>query len=149
MFKIGTHIYKELKNSNIIISELESKERSDLLTKIRMKYINNTKKGIFMWEKFVDSIELNDCMGWSYIREFVGNNKCIMFFNQDEEKKMFIVLSGSDLLYILSETCGFEFYITNIDCDYLICFNHHNTLFGCGDAKKWIEKLLIKNNKNT
>ncbi len=55
---------------------------------------------------------------------------------------MFIISSGDDLNYILSETCGYEFYITNFICSYLICYNHHDVLIGCGQAEKWIEKLV-------
>lgn len=44
------------------------------------------------------------------------------------EKEMFLIQSGTDLDYILSETYGFEFYITNKQCSYLLCFNHHNIL---------------------
>lgn len=36
---------------------------------------------------------------------------------------------------------GFEFYITNFETEYVICFNHHDCLLGCGTAKKWVESL--------
>ena len=34
-----------------------------------------------------------------------------------------------------------EFYITDRDQSYVICFNHHDVLYGCGAAKEWVEKL--------
>ncbi len=141
MFKISTHICNELKDSEVIVKKLEMNERREILDSILKKYINTHQKGIWLWEKFIHYEALNDDMAWSYIKDFVKDNECIMFFNQEEEKEMFLIQSGNDLNYILSETYGFEFYITNKQCLYLLCFNHHNILYGCGIAEKWIHKL--------
>jgi len=141
MFKISTHILTELKDSKVIIKKLEVNERKEILDLILKKYININEKGVWLWEKFNHYEVLNDDMAWSYIKDFIEGNECIMFFNQEEEKEMFLIQSGDDLNYILSETYGFEFYITNKQCSYLLCFNHHNILYGCGNAERWINKL--------
>ena len=141
MFKISTHILTELKDSKVIIKKLEVNERKEILDLILKKYININVKGVWLWEKFNHYEVLNDDMAWSYIKDFIEGNECIMFFNQEEEKEMFLIQSGDDLNYILSETYGFEFYITNKQCSYLLCFNHHNILYGCGNAERWINKL--------
>lgn len=139
MFKIGTHICNELKGSKIILRRLEKDERKGILELVLNKYVDVNKKGVWLWEKFVQYEALNDDKAWSYIKDFVGKNECIIFFNQDEEKEMFICQSGDDLNYVLSETCGFEFYVTDRECSYLMCFNHHNILYGCGSAGAWIK----------
>ena len=141
MFKISNHINNELKGSKIIIKKIESKDRKEILDLILKKYIDINKKGVWLWEKFVHYEAVNDDMGWSYIKDFVKDNECIMFFNQEQEQEMFLIQSGEDLNYILSVTFGFEFYITNKQCSYLLCFNHHNILYGCGIAEKWMIKL--------
>lgn len=141
MFKISTHICNELKDSKVITTKLDMNERREILDSILKKYININQKGNWLWEKFIHYESLNDDMAWGYIKEFVKDNECIMFFNQEEEKEMFLIQSGEDLNYVLSETYGFEFYITNIQCSYLLCFNHHNILYGCGIAEKWIIEL--------
>lgn len=143
MFKISTHIYDEIKDSKIIIEKIEIKERKEILDSILKKYINNCNTGVWLWEKFVHYEALNDDMAWSYIKDFVKDNNCIMFFNQEEEEEMFLIQSGDDLHYVLSETYGFEFYITDRQCSYLLCFSHHNILYGCGTAEKWINNLSI------
>lgn len=141
MFKISTHISNELKDSKVITTKLDMDERREILDSILKKYININQKGNWLWEKFIHYESLNDDMAWGYIKEFVKDNECIMFFNQEEEKEMFLIQSGEDLNYVLSETYGFEFYITNKQCSYLLCFNHHNILYGCGIAEKWIIEL--------
>ncbi|MCI8557715.1 MAG: hypothetical protein HFI19_08125 [Lachnospiraceae bacterium] len=141
MFKIGTHICDELKNSEMKIKKLGLNERKEVLDSVLKKYIDINKKGAWIWEKFIHYKTLNDDMAWSYIKDFVKHNECVMFFNQAEEKEMFLVQSGEDLNYILSETYGFEFYITDKQYSYLLCFNHHNILYGCGVAEEWINTI--------
>ena len=52
-----------------------------------------------------------------------------MFFNEIDERKSFLLRSGNDLFAILSETYGFEFYVTNRKATYLLAFNHHDYLY--------------------
>lgn len=141
MIKISTHIYEELKDSDIQIKKIEEKERVEILNSVKKIYIDPHGKGGWLWEKFIRFEVLSDPMGWSYIESFVKNNECIMFFNQNDEKEMFLIRCGKDLNYILGETWGYEFYITDRECSYLICFNHHDVLFGCGKAEKWLKNI--------
>ena len=61
-----------------------------------------------------------------------------MFFNESDEKKSFLFKNGDDLVAVLGETYGFEFYVTNKEKSYLLVFNHHDILMACGDAKNWL-----------
>lgn len=141
MFRISDHICNVLKDSKVTLKKLELEERKKLLNLVQKKYIDSSKKGKWLWEKFFRCETLADDRAWSYIKDFVKDNECIMFFNQEDEKEMFLIQSGDDLNYILSETYGFEFYITNRECAYLLCFSHHDILHGCGTAEKWISSL--------
>lgn len=141
MFKISTHICDELRENKVMVKKLELDERREILDLILKRYINISGKSGWLWENLIHYETLTDDMAWSYIKDFVKDNECIMFFNQEEEKEMFLIQSGDDLNYVLAETYGFEFYITNKQCSYLLCFNHHNVLYGCGTAAEWINKL--------
>lgn len=141
MIKISAHICDELKDSKVKIKKIGIEERNEILDSIFNKYINVSRKDVCLWEKLIHYEALQDAQAWSYIKDFVEDNNCIMFFNQEEEKEMFLIQSGEDLNYTLSETYGFEFYITNKQCSYLLCFNDHDILYGCGIAEKWIKKM--------
>lgn len=141
VFKISAHIYSELKDNKIVLKKLEVNEREKIVDSIKKKYIDSSLRGSWLWERFIQYAALSDDMAWNYIKDFVKNSECIMFFNQEEEKEMFYIQSGNDLNYLLSETYGFEFYITDKKCSYLLCFSHHNILYGCGSAEKWINDI--------
>ena len=134
-------ISNEILDSRIKVQELDLETIENIKRLIREKYLDEDKKSIWIWERLEEYESLADNNGWAYIKEFVSDNSCIMFFNQDDERKMFAISNGSDLHSILSETSGFEFYITDSDGSYLICFNHHDILFGCGNAAEWIKSI--------
>lgn len=140
MYKISDDILNSINNklSVDIVSDYTCKTILDTVAKL---YVDTEKNGFWLWEKLSVHEELSDINGWSLIQNYVSNKSCVMFFNQDEETKMFMVSNGKDLQYILSETCGYEFYITDLQCSYLICFNHHDVLIGCGNAEKWVKGL--------
>ena len=80
------------------------------------------------------------------VRERDANGEAYL---QKEEEEMILIQSGEDLNYILSETYGFEFYITDKQCSYLLCFSDHDILYGCGTAKEWIERIKKKDILNS
>jgi len=46
-------------------------------------------------------------------------------------KKSFLFKNGDDLVAVLGETYGFEFYVTNKEKSYLLVFNHnHSIIYG-------------------
>lgn len=136
------------KNVNIDIRELNDKERDFIIKSIKEKYTSNIYSDLFLWEYFEDYLSVQDENGWKYIEQFVGNNKCIVFFNKSQEKAFIELNSGRDLNEMIGEMYGFEFYVTDKDSSYLICFSEHDILYGLGKAKNYINKLKQNGEKN-
>jgi hypothetical protein len=67
---------------------------------------------------------------------------CVLLFDAGEEQEMFAVPSGRALNQLLANSPGFEFYVTDREVSYLICFNHHDVLICWGNAKDWLEDRL-------
>ncbi len=142
MIKISNQIFSVIKEGSIKYIELEMDERKRVLEQIRLKYLKEKKEGSWMWENLNDPTVIHDKDAWRYLKHFIGNDDCIILFDQKDDETMFSFSNGKDLDYILSQTFGFEFYITNKDLEYLFCFNHHDILYGCGTAKNWMRLLL-------
>ncbi|MCR4567306.1 MAG: hypothetical protein K5769_04605 [Pseudobutyrivibrio sp.] len=142
MFSISNDIYQAIQGTNIVIEEVTEASALRLLSDIKKKYIDSSQKSVWLWEQLAEYEYISDNNAWSYIKDFISNNECIMFFNIGDEDKMFRISNGNDLNYILAETFGYEFYITNEDTSFLLCFNHHDILYAAGEAKKWIKTLV-------
>jgi hypothetical protein len=65
-----------------------------------------------------------------------------MFFDRDRDESGVVFEAGSCLVNVLGECTGFEFYLTDLEGDYVICFNHHDFLIGTGSAETWIREHL-------
>lgn len=140
MVKIGIEIEKTAKSNGIYIERL-CEERAEIIkTNITKKYVHSYSD-IFLWESFKAFAVKQTDDGWQKLCDFVGNKTCLMFFDNMEDESVFVLKNGQDLYTLLSEMYGFEFYITDFETEYLLCFNHHDCLLGCGRAKKWVESL--------
>jgi hypothetical protein len=115
---------------------LPAADRDRLRERISSRYGGRSYR---LWETLHDCASVQDSEGWKWIREFVGSRSCVLLFDLDEEVEMFHVPSGSSLDELLQNTFGFEFYVTDMDGAYLICFNHHDFLVCCGSAREWLE----------
>lgn len=117
---------------------LPAADRDQLRERIGARY---SRRRNWMWEDLPDRSSVQDVDGWQRISRFVGSRTCILLFDVDEEVEMFEVPSGEALESLLANTFHFEFYVTDLDASYLICFNHHDMLIGCGTARPWVERL--------
>ena len=141
MSMIKEEIKDFAENNQIVIKEINNDKCLKIRKAVNELYVDSKKKGLWLWDRLNCFASLADAEGWGYIKEFVSDNNCIMFFNEFDEKSMFNINNGNDLFSLLSGTSGFEFYITDDNCTYLIGFNHHDVLYGCGKAIKWIDGL--------
>lgn len=133
-------ICKTLNRKGIQFESMEVFDRERILEMVLNKFCDKIFDGNWIWQRLKQYSTLIDDRAWEHLKDFIGENECIMFFNQNEEKEMFLIHSGDDLNFILAETCGFEFYITDKECTYLLAYNHHDILYGCGTAMEWMEK---------
>jgi len=139
ILQISEEIRRGIKDNNIEVSILSKETAEDLNTRIKKRYCQNGGS-CFLWERLSDYDSISDINGWIRITEFVGKRKCIMFLDERESFEYYEFNNGQDLKTLLCDTYGFEFYITNATADYLICFNHHDYLIGCGSARAWVRK---------
>lgn len=140
ILSIAKEIERAIQNNEIEANKLSEDTAIYLRTLLKKKYCVNSKDG-FLWDSFNECCNISDVNGWRRIAEFVGERNCIMFLEENEDTNFYEFENGQELNKLLADTYGFEFYITNEATDYLICFNHHDILYGCGTAKVWISKL--------
>lgn len=138
MWNIYEEIITAVNTLKINVVEISENQSEEIIKKIIKKYTTE-KENRYLWEEIVDYFSVNNKDAWRWVNEFIGKSEAIMFFNNSDERKSFIFQNGDDLVSVLSETYGFEFYITNKDLTYLICFNHHDILIASGIAKEWLK----------
>lgn len=119
------------------ITALNERESIRIRTCIEEKYAG---KGLSpLWERLNDTISEYNPEGWRGIGVFPIESKIIMFFDKNDETTMYLLNNGSDLVALLSECPGFIFYITDDQCNFILCHNDHDYLIVTGIAKNWIK----------
>ncbi len=138
--KISNDIVKSASENRIAIQFLTTDQAKKIRSNIAQKYLKSAKN-IFMWEGFGQPAIASNVNGWKLICDFVREQSCLLLLDACDDESIFVINSGNDLYTLLSEMYGFEFYITNMETEYILCFNHHDCLIGCGTAKRWVESL--------
>lgn len=106
------------------------------------RYVRAGLTGARIWESSEEAASVHNRDAWGWVSEFVDSRSCVLLFDAVEEEEMFDVPSGRALERLLANSHGFEFYVTDREVSYLICFNHHDVLICWGSAKDWLENRL-------
>jgi len=93
-----------------------------------------------LWDRFENDISRRRSDGEQLVEHLCPNSP-ILLFNDEGVWKGFKFASGADLCCVLHESPGFEFYVTDGDLSYVVCYNHHEYIIGVGDAYDLVLKL--------
>ena len=83
---------------------------------------------------------INIADSWMWIGDFIKNNTVILFFNKDLGDNFYEIENGSMFTKFYDEECGvIEFYITDVDTNFLLAYNHSQCLVALGTAREWLK----------
>lgn len=139
MWDIKGQIFAASNKLEIKVKEIPYTKTAEMKNLIAAKFTGGENVEP-IWEKINDEEAVHNPDAWQWVSEFVNDNEAIIFFNTSDEKSSFIISGGENIVNILSETFNVEFYLTNKELDYLICFNHHDVLIASGKAKRWLRR---------
>ena len=74
--------------------------------------------------------------GWRRLAEIAPDPNELVWFIAEEDRLPFypvFEMTPSNASLILGECYGFEYYLVSKNFDWLICENHHDTMFAVGD----------------
>lgn len=94
-----------------------------------------------LWER-MDGPSVRGVDAWRHISLFPSLGGSVVFWEPRTERKVLRFRSGSDLVAVLDECHRSEFYVTDDEVTYLLCFNHHDYLIGQGLAASWVSEYI-------
>lgn len=95
-----------------------------------------------LWERMQGEVSVRNPDAWQWISSVPLSGRAILFFEEQEEPGGFVFNSGADVVAVLAESTGFEFYLTDDAESFLLAFNHHDYLSAAGKAVGWLRDLL-------
>jgi hypothetical protein len=103
-----------------------------------------------LWEHLANNTSLREPQGWKAIQDFQSTEEKLMFIEPDKLSSSSVVFqfnNSTDLIRLIGNSFGFVFYVTDKTGSFLICFNDHDYLIGCGAAREWIMSLSVNKNR--
>lgn len=79
-----------------ITSENQPCNSSDVLFPFDKFSGDVLQPGVFLWDHFKEPSAITDSNGWKKICTFIGENNCLMFFDDLEDKSVMIISNGSN-----------------------------------------------------
>lgn len=137
MWDIKKQILDASKLLDIEVKETDNSSKEKMLKNICKKYLVNEIQ-FPLWERLNDAQSKSDEHAWKWVESFIGEKKVTLFFNPSDEEGAYQLSSGKDVVSILGEMFNVEFYLTDEETSYLLCFNHHDVLLASGNAKAWL-----------
>lgn len=124
-------------------SELSRSDRTKLTDVIRRRYTDGARHPYF-WEGLTGRASVQNKDAWQWVSEFIGHDRAVMLFMDRPDESGIVFETGACVVQTLWECTGFEFYLTDQQATYLLCFNHHDFLIGTGLAADWIKETKLQ-----
>lgn len=94
-----------------------------------------------LWERLHESQGLHDPNAWRRLPDFV-RAPSLLLVHHSQGRCGYRFEIPADLPLVLADCPSFEFYVTDGQGEYLLAFNHHDVLVGCGHAAAWVSSLV-------
>jgi len=136
---IGQWISEAAGNAEQTVIPLSTQVVNALVLTIRSRFVNDTRSKAFLWDSFRDEVAVQDPDGWLIAAGYPEPEPILLFLDGDSFVA-YRFASSSALQRVLADSPGFEFYLTNPEASFVLCFNHHDVLIGVGDCLDWLRQ---------
>lgn len=121
--------------------DLNTQKKQSIVKQLVFKFGDN-KISSPLWEGMISrasAFDFND--SFHLLEQFIGKNKVVVFFEEEEDDIGFIFNSAQELQKYLNVAPWGEIYITNEQTEYLICINEYSKLLTWGSADAWFNQF--------
>lgn len=114
------------------------RQADDVIESIRKNFTPSWNGTGPAWEHFEESTRaIHEPEGWRRIGE-LPFRPVYLLISLGYSAPVWSFTSGTEVVQVLAECFGFEFFCASEDTRAVVCFNDHDWLIGAGDALDWI-----------
>ena len=140
MYSDNEEIENVARVHNIPLEKLDPITCEAIVNSLIKKYCTESTYAFPLW----DHIDLkkkrsvHDSDGWMKVQHYHFKKDIILLTEPKKGYHAYRLESATDLHKLLEESYHFVFYLLDKELSFLICFNDHDYLIGCGDVFNWI-----------
>ena len=90
-----------------------------------------------LWERLAGALGVRDANAWKRIAEW-RTGSVNMLVTQGDTLGAYRFELAADLILVVGECYGFVFYVWDGDLDWVLAFNDHEFVIGCGRVVDWV-----------
>ena len=140
MGPIATEVRNALTQLGISAEELNPSRLRSIRDGVQARFVSLDGSGP-LWERIKEDVSIQDPEAWRWLGTIPLGGRAVLFFEESEEPSGFMFDSAADVVSVLAESTGFEFYLTDEAMSFLAAFNHHDYLSATGAAAQWLLAL--------
>ena len=88
-----------------------------------------------LFDRLADSVSAYAPDGWLQLPKLLDASPVLVLVVDGDRLKVFEFADAADVVLVLGNAPGFEFYAVPEDLSALVCHNHHDYLIADGDAR--------------
>ncbi len=137
-------ILRRLSEYKFDFTELSGEETESLRHKIFQRYGFGGEDESFFWRfGAFGSVgpEIYAPEGWVWLKDYLQNRETVLLHRPSEGTTAFRFSDGARLIWLLNGLNIGEFFLCNMDAEFLIFSYHHEVTSGAGLAEEWINEL--------
>ncbi len=134
-------LLQAISETGTVVSELGAQEGDEVRAKLAVKFAAGSWSR-FLWERLRSFTSVADLDAWRWIGEYVGNHRAWLLFDPQTDPTLYEFQSGDQLIDVIEEAYVFEYYVTDPDMNYLLCYSHEDVLYAAGTARGWLRARL-------
>lgn len=113
---------------------LPEREAASVADELAVRFAGLTAATRFMWEHFAAAESIRDSDGWRWIGDLAPPGPVLLVFEDLGRWHGLELPSGAVVGDLLGDCPGFEPFLTDPACSYVICHNHHDVVIAAGVA---------------
>lgn len=135
-------VLAEVKRQKFLVRRLGTTKTSARWTALAERYARDKAYSFQFWDVLDDAVSFTKENGWLPIKEFISPLEDVfLFFEHDDENESLLFRHGAELAEVLIETGIRDFYLSDRDSGFLICYNDHDAIIADGIARDWLFQI--------
>jgi hypothetical protein len=138
MKELEEEVSRAIQDAGVVARTASAREADELRRELELHYVERWP----LWEYDSRAIAIQDPDAWRLLSSFLSNTEAFLLFNPDDDQSVFWFESGRDIVSVVGESYGFEFYVTDRAATFYLSFNHHDFLVASGGAVPWLKGII-------
>ena len=134
MWTVESEIEESARELGVSYRQLDKPDGEHVWRDVRDRYAGGSVSG-WLFDRLADSVSAYAPDGWLHLPKLLDASPVLVLVEDGDRLKVFEFADAADVVLVLGNAPGFEFYAVPEDLSALVGHNHHDYLIADGDAR--------------